>query len=165
MALVTETGAGLASAESFCSVADADTRHTNLGNASWADLSATEKEQALRRATNYMEGQYRGRWKGIKATQLQALSWPRGGAVVDGYTLEGDIVPTEVANACADLALKAAAGELNPDLDRAILREKVGPLETEYSAHSPQAKRYSAINAALAPYLMGSSTVAMLVRA
>lgn len=165
MALIVEDGTGLSNAESFVSVANADARHSATGMTNWATLTTTEKEQALRRATNYMEGLYRSRWKGIKATQLQALSWPRGGAVVDGYTLEGDIVPAEVANACADLALKAAAGDLNPDLERAIIREKVGPLETEYSAHSSQAKRYSAINAALAPYLMGSSTVAMLVRA
>jgi hypothetical protein len=54
MALITETGAGLANAESLISVADADTYHSGVGNTDWAALSVTDKEQALRRATQYM---------------------------------------------------------------------------------------------------------------
>jgi len=165
MALVVEDGSGRADAESYITVADASARHTAFGNAAWAALASDAvREAALRNATAYMVQAYRGRWSGLKMTGTQALDWPRYGVVVDGFDIASDIVPTEIANACADLALKAAAGELNPDLERAIIREKVGPLETEYSAHSPQAIRYRAIDMALAPYLMGSSAMATLVR-
>lgn len=165
MALVVEDGTGLATAESFISVADADTRHSNLGNSAWADLSTAAKEQALRKSTIYMEGAFRERWKGTRLLRAQALSWPRYGAVVDGYVLDSNYVPAEVANACADLALTASTQELNPAQTRAVIREKVGPLETEYSTASPQGTRYVAITAGLAAFLKGTGAVAGLVRA
>jgi hypothetical protein len=163
MSLVVETGAGLANAESYISVADADARHTAFGNTAWTGTDAA-KEGALRRATAYMMGAYRDRWQGVRLTSTQALDWPRAWVVVDGYSVAPDVVPAEVANACADLALKALSADLNADLERAIVREKTGPLETEWSPHSPQRKRYPAVEMALAPYLTGSGAMARLVR-
>jgi len=166
VALVVEDGTGLATAESYISVADADTRRTNLGaDATWTAATTAEKEEALRAATEYMEGSFRQSWKGTKLTRDQALSWPRYGATVDGYTVDSDVVPGEVANACADLALKSLGEDLTPDLERAVIREKVGPLETEYDRASPQAKRFRAVANMLAPFLKGSSAMATLVRA
>ena len=164
MALVVEDGTGLSTAESYISVANADARHTAFGNTAWTGTDAS-KEAALRRATAYMEQAYRTRWIGVRANDGQALSWPRGWVEVDGYEVDPDAVPTEVANACADLALKALSADLNADLERAVIREKVGPLETEYSAFSPERKRYPAIDMALAPYLMGAGAVMRLARA
>jgi hypothetical protein len=164
MALVHETGAGLADAESFCSVAFADARHTAFGNSAWTGADSV-KEAALRKATAYMEQSYRERWTGCRVNSTQALSWPRYSVVVDGYSVDSDIVPADIANACADLALKAAAADLNADITRAVVRKKIGPLETEYDRNSPQSKRYRAIDMALAPYLKGSSVSATLVRA
>lgn len=166
MALVTEDGTGLSNAESYVSLADATTRHAALGNADWAAAASdTVREQALRRATAYMEGVYRSRWKGTKLLRDQALSWPRYGAIVDRWAVESTIVPVEVANACADLALKALSEELSPDLERGVVREKVGPLEVEYDRNSPQSKRFRAADMGLAPYLKGSTAMVGLVRA
>jgi len=166
MALTVEDGTGLSAAESYISVADADTRHTNNGSTLWpGSLTTAEKEQALRRATIYMEQAYRLRWKGTRLLRAQALSWPRYGAIVDGWDIDSNVVPSDVANVCADLALKAAAGDLALDLERGIKREKVGPLETEYDTFSPQAKRYPSIDMALGPYLKGGAANAFLVRA
>lgn len=163
MALEVEDGTGKTNSESFISVADADTRHTNLGNTAWTGTTAA-KEQALRKATEYMQQAYRERWKGNKHTVGQALAWPRNSVVVDGFvTIASGVVPTEVKNACADLALKALSETLAEDLERGIVREKVGPIETEYDAASPQAKRFRAIDMTLSPYL--KSGQASLVRA
>lgn len=155
MTLITEDGTGLSTAESFASVSAADTRLAAQGLTNWATLTTTEKEQALRRATAFMEQAYRGRWKGTRLLRAQALSWPRYGVVADTWYIESTIVPTEVVNTCIDLALKAAAGDLNADLTRTVIREKVGPLETEYSPHAPESVRYRAADMALAPYLSG----------
>lgn len=162
MALVVETGAALANAESFISVADADTRRSNLGgDATWT--AASDKEAALRKATEYIEQVYRDRWRGYRQTTTQALSWPRNSVVVDGNTqIATDVVPAEVRNACADLALKALSEALAPDLERAVVREKVGPIETEFDRASPQSKRFRAIELMLTPYLKPAS--ARLVR-
>lgn len=165
MALIVEDGTGRTDANAYVSVADATARMTALGNTNWADLTSTEMEQAIVRATGYMEQAYRSNWRGTRLLRDQALSWPRYGAIVDGWTIESTLVPLDVANACADLAFKAAGGDLNEDLTRSIIREKVGPLETEYSAFSPQSVRYRAIDMALTPYLRGGSMNVSLVRA
>lgn len=162
--LIVEDGTGLANAESYVSVADADARHAALGNTSWTGADAV-KEAALRRATEFLEQSYRNRWKGTRRSREQALSWPRYGASVDGYDVSSTVVPVEVANACADLALRSLADDLNPDTPRAVIREKVGPLETEYDPNSPQGTRYRSVDMALSAFLKGSGAMVSLVRA
>ena len=163
MTLVVEDGSGLSTSESYISVANADARHTSLGNTAWTGTDAA-KEAALRKATEYLEQRYASRWRGTRLLRAQRLSWPRYGAEVHGYTIESTIVPDVVANACADLAVKTLSETLNADQERGIVREKVGPLETEYDPYSSQAKRYPAIDEMLAPYLLGGGA-ARLIRA
>lgn len=165
MTLVVEDGTGLTDAESYISVAAADARHTALGNTAWTGTDAA-KEAALRRATQYMLQAYRGRWKGTRLLRAQALDWPRYGATVDGFDISSSEVPADVANACADLALRALAGDLNADQDgRAIVRDKVGPVETEYSAHGSTAVQYRSVDMALSSYLTGGGANVRLIRA
>lgn len=164
MALEVETGTGSATAESYCSVADADARALAFGNTAWTGTDEA-KEAALRRATAFIEQRYRENFKGTKLYRAQALSWPRYGAIVDGWDLDSTVVPTEIKNACADLAVRALTAELNADQTRAVIREKVGPLETEYSAHSPQGTRFVSVDQALGPFLRGGGATVRLVRA
>lgn len=165
MALIVEDGTGLANAESYISVAAADTRQSNNGMTNWATLQQSEKEAALRRATTYMEQAFRERWRGMRVHLGQALSWPRWNVIVDNFPVSASSVPPEVANACADLALKAAAGDLNTDLSPRVIRKKVGPIETEYDRFSPQRVRYPSIEMTLTPFLKGSSANVSTVRA
>lgn len=165
MSLIVEDGTGMETAESYASVAQADARLAALGMTNWATITPTEKEQALRRATVAMVQFCGGRWKGTRLYRVQALDWPRYGVEVDGYAVPSTEVPVDVRNACIDLAIKAAAGDLNPDLSRAVKREKVGPLETEYADYSPQSTRYRALEQALSSYLRGSGASVPLYRA
>jgi hypothetical protein len=167
MALIVEDGTGKADAESYISVADASTYHANRGNTAWAALASdTLREQALRKATDYIEQNYRLRFAGRRVTQEQALSWPRYDVLRDDgyYYYPGDEVPTEVKNACAELALKASTDELSPDLTQGVIREKVDVLEVEYDKYSPQSPRYTAIDRLLSPFLSGSSASHSVVR-
>lgn len=165
MSLVVEDGTGLANAESYISVANADAYFTARGNATWAAITTTAlKEEALRRATDYMVQVYRQRWQGYRMTDTQALDWPRSGVVVDAYRyVDTDEVPTEVAHACAELAVRASAGELVSDLSRVARRVKVDVIETEYEPGSLH-KSYPAVSRLLAPFLK-SAGGATLVRA
>lgn len=161
MALVVEDGTVVSGAESYITVAAADTYHSNRGNTEWDDLDDTTKEQLLRKATDYMTQKYRERWKGDRVSLTQPLDWPRESVkVYYGETLweefDDESVPDAVVNACAELALKANTEDLMADLTRGITREKIGPLETEYDTNSPQAKRFKAIDAMLKPYLMNT---------
>lgn len=173
MALETETGAGSATAESFCSVADADAYHAGRGATLWATITTTEKEQALRRATDYMGQTYRLRWSGYRKTDSQALDWPRYNAVKPDSTVgrfmayySDSIVPTEVRNACAELALKAAGGELLADVGQAVTERTVGPITTKFAPGSVAVKRYPAVDRLLAPLLAdgGNSSSVRVVR-
>ncbi len=180
MSLNVETGTGSATSESYISVTDASTYHANRGNSTWALLTTAQMEEALRRATDYMVQTYRRKWKGTRVTSTQALDWPRVFVIREDFYSTGltipdvstgefyypsDEVPTEVKNACAELALKAASGELLPDLGQGVVREKVDVLEVEYDKYSSQTPRYTAIDRLLAPFLSGSSVSRTVVRA
>ncbi len=154
MALIVEDGTGKADAESYISVADATTYHANRGNSTWAALASdTVREQALRKATDYMEQSYRIRWKGYRVNSTQKLSWPRYEVKrIDQYGyMPSDYVPLEVQNACAELALKAASEDLAPDLEQGVKREKIGPIETEYDTASAPFKVFRAVDNMLSP--------------
>ena len=167
MSLIVEDGTGLSTAESYISVADASTYHSNRGNAAWAALSTdTIREQYLRKATDYMVAMYRNSWQGYKVNGDQALDWPRSGCVVDGISVDDDIVPTPIKNACAELALKVASGDLYADQARGTISETVGPISVTYDINSPQRVRYSFVEAGIAPFLSatGSNSAMMTLK-
>lgn len=166
-----ETGTGSATSETFCSVAFADLWHANRGCAPWATLTTAQKEEALRRAGDYMEQAYRLRWLGFRKTIVQALSWPRDEVQRQDFTYlnqysyyPNDAVPAEVQNACAEFAFKAAQANLTPDLTQGVVSEKVDVLEVTYDKNSSQNKRYIAIERLLAPLLKSSSVAREVAR-
>lgn len=175
MALIVEDGTGKADAESFISVSDASTYHTARGNAAWAALASdTVREQYLRQATDYMQQVYQLRWAGYSVSTTQALSWPRSWVPIidspNGYGTSpsyysDSAVPTAVKNACAEMALKASSGTLLADLTQQKKSVKIGPIETEFDNFSPQAKRYTAIDSMLRPYLSKNANQVQTVRA
>lgn len=173
MALIVEDGTAKSDAESFISVSDADTYQSNRGNATWAALTTTQKEQLLRKATDYMEQVYRERWKGLRKTASQALSWPRewvpredyyavDSAIpdsVDGtFYYASNVVPTEVKNSCAELAYKANSADLAPDIDRVTKREKLGPMEVEYQDYGKPYKTFRNVDNFLSVLLKSSGS-------
>ena len=164
MALIVEDGTGKSNAESYISVADADTYHSNLGNTSWAALETGPKEILLRKATNYMIQVYRDLWNGLRSVSGQALDWPRSGVVVDDFVaIDIDEMPNEILNACAELALKSNASELLADKTRGVKRKKIGPLDTTFDTSSPEGKRYSSVDAMLNPYIRFSKNSIPLI--
>lgn len=165
MALIVEDGTVVTGAESYCTAAFATTYHDNRGNAAWAALASdTIRERLLRKATDYMMQVYRGRWKGYRVEDGQALDWPRSSVCVDGYSVDSDIVPNEVQTACAELALKASSATLYADQSQGVVREKIGPIETEYDKNSSQAIQYKAIDSMLRPYLSRPAGIAEVIR-
>jgi hypothetical protein len=163
MSLITEDGTGRPDAESYTSVAEADAYHNLRGNSLWSTITTEEKEQALRRGTDFLSETYRPLWKGYRLNGVQTLDWPRtfvyleafvhGAVGTYPYLVASDIVPREVKNACCLMALKAAGGELSPDLKQGIKSKTVGPIKTEYDQYSPRLPRYTAIDNMLRPFL------------
>ena len=145
MALVTEDGTGLADAESFASVATADTYFGDRGVAAWASLDVAAQEAALRLGTDYMEAQYGLLWAGERKTTTQALSWPRV-----GWTG----VPEAVQRACCELAIRASAGPLLVDQGPQVEKETVGPISVTYATGARQETYYGYVWKLLAPFLV-----------
>ena len=164
MALVVEDGTGLSNADSYLSVADADTYHTAHGNpAAWSSASDADKEEALRLATQYIDVVYGRRFSGTKLAATQALRWPRNGVYDDeGQLLDNDSIPVRVEQATAELALRQLGADLLPDEaepgDIKKEKVKVGSIveETEYVGGKSQTARFSKVELLLAD-LIGSS--------
>lgn len=107
MALTVENGNGLTNAESYLAEADADTYHTNhSGSTDWSGATTARKEQALRKATQYLDGIYRLDWRGYRKTRDQALAWPRSDVFdQDGYLVDSASLPQALKDATAEAAL------------------------------------------------------------
>jgi hypothetical protein len=156
MAFVVETGAGLSNANSYASVSHADDYATTRGLTAWTGTQA-QKEAALVRATDYMEATYRGAWLGYKASETQALSWPRSNVEVDLFPIPANIVPLPIVNACVELAIRALTEDLLADLGQRVKREKVDVLEVEYADGSDAVQRFPLVSRMLSPYIYGGS--------
>lgn len=154
MVFVVEDGTGLADANSYVSVAEADAYHSARANTAWSG-DDTVKQAALIRATDYLEQKYAGRWKGCVLNEAQSLSFPRD--------VEG--VPAKLKQAVCLLALEGIAGaDLNPTQGRAVKREKVDVVEVEYMDHAKDGESRPAIDGLVSGFLRTASLNARAVR-
>lgn len=162
--LIVENGTGMADSESYASAATADAYHAARGNAAWASLTQLQKEIALRKATDYMQQQYGGKWSGIRLSSAQALDWPRSNVRRDGYELASAPLPREVVRACCELALRASTSALSTDAGPQVVREKVGAIEVEYANGARQQIKFAAVDNLLRPLMSSASSGLTFVR-
>tara|TARA_Y100000004_G_C8947428_1_gene426923 strand:- start:1002 stop:1628 length:627 start_codon:yes stop_codon:yes gene_type:complete len=112
-----DDGTGLSNSNSYVSVSDADDYHTGRGNTLWTHTSVTteEKEDALVRATDYIDKRFARKFRGWKSSSSQSLQWPRTDAEDDsGYLLQN--IPTQLQQAVAEYAMRSISlHELSPD--------------------------------------------------
>jgi len=66
---------------------------------------------------------------------IQTLPWPRKNAIIDGYEQPENLIPSALVRAQYQLVLEQQAGiDILPTTSGAFIKkEKVGPIETEYS--------------------------------
>ena len=103
--VVVETGAGLTTANSYCTVAEADTYHTtHLYPRVWDEATSDQKARAVIWATRLLDEQCR--WRGERASTAQALRWPRTGVATsdDDDWVSSTTIPSWLKNATAELA-------------------------------------------------------------
>jgi hypothetical protein len=170
MALIVETGLVVAGADSYVSLTYAEKYHENRANVTWASATDEAKEAALRKATQYVDGRYYGRWKGCLLTALQSRQWPRFNVQIDavyGFASENfdqgfarglipnNIVPEPVKQATCELALRALSGDLAKDLDRGglVSSVRVGPITKTFEKNAPGQTVYTIVEQLLAPFL------------
>jgi hypothetical protein len=146
VALVLVATVGSATANSFATISEANAYLEGRLNAdAWETIGSTQTK-ALVEATRELDAL---RWQGWRTDAVQALSWPRTGVVnpdapsdaltglVTGYPeYDDDVIPVRIKRGTIELALEfLRAGDVDisgTDEDAAIIREKTGPLETEW---------------------------------
>ena len=97
--LVEETGSGVAGANSYATVSQADTYfESQIYKDQWIGASATRKAQSLAMATSTLDTLVA--WNGTKKTSTNPLEWPRKGVTEkNGYAVADDIVPNIIKEA------------------------------------------------------------------
>ena len=115
---------------------------------------------ALRRAATYLDQRYLGAWKGSRVFGTQARAWPRVNVIdVDGFAIAGDIIPQAIKNAQFEAAAIIASGvDLEAAVGRAVKREKVGPIEVEYTDGAGAVTQYPAVTNWLRGLIIGGGT-------
>lgn len=168
--IVKETGAIVANANSYCTLADATTYHSDRGNSAWAEADTADKNAALVRATFDLENMYKNKWVGVKtqswiasdgsnATPVQSLAWPRVEKAhetdptlltdVDGLKIQKNEVPLAVRHAQFELALielstRVVGGVVNEE--DAVQSVSVGPISKTFFEKGAEVDKYPHID-------------------
>lgn len=157
MTLIIEDGSGVANANSYVTVAEYRAYATPRGVS--LPVADAEVETQLILACDYLESLS---WLGMPTYDDQALAWPRDEIRIGCSLIADDVIPNKIKLAQMQLAIQVNAGiDLLPSIaggsSGAIIKEKVGPLETEYAAPFVGTQPYfRAVNVLLAAYV-GSS--------
>lgn len=117
MALVLVATVGSAAANTYATVADADTYHEAHPYAStWTAATTDQKNRALATATALLDRHVA--WSGYVLDDVQALQWPRSGAIYrSGYAVPTTVIPVDVVRATAELARQLLAADRTADND------------------------------------------------
>lgn len=116
----------------------------------YSPYSTDQQEQAIRRATVWIEGvggptqDLPKRWPGRRASATQRRQWPRTGAKdVDGLMIPDDAIPAAIQDAVCETAFYDLE---NPDVLHSqvtptdvVKQEKIGPISVTYADGSKPA--------------------------
>jgi hypothetical protein len=151
MAFTVEDGTGLANSNAYIAVQTFKDYHKDRGNvlenSSGTPFTNAQIEDAIVKASDYMDRRFRGRYVGRRKNidrssdtpDAQRMEWPR----IQAYDLAGayideDSIPIEISEVCAEYAFRALSAALAPDpvtaddSGRAVVEitQNVGPIET-----------------------------------
>ena len=131
MALIVETGAGMENSETYVSQSEFSQYLADRGMA--FNSTKGSREQTLLLAMDFLESQ---RFIGTKKTLVQALQWPRKGAVLDGFYLKDNVIPRQLKIAQMEIAVSVDLNSTpnTATIERQTKKEKVGDLEVEYES-------------------------------
>lgn len=135
---------GSASANSYCTVAEANAYHDSHGFATtWTSASTADKTVALIWATRLLDATYN--WVASVVDGVQALKWPRW-AVMDAHDYDyipTTTIPQELKNATAELARQLLVSDrtIEGSVDANNLKRiKAGSVELEFKTQGSTLK-------------------------
>jgi hypothetical protein len=166
--LVPEDGTGLANANSYGSLAEADdyfTSHPYYSDA-WFEFGEPERKNLLIRAA--MEMNTLVRWRGYITNVGQGLPWPRS-LVYDneGRLIADNVVPTQVKYAQFEMAMFLGRGDpYAASSSEGVDRLKIDVIELEFSSSkitTPLPAPALLLLSGLGDYALGRSVQRVLV--
>lgn len=163
MALIVEDGSGVPGANSYVDrdfvMSFVAARGIDLDLGSPADPEKIDPMAIS--AMDYL-ATFRSRWKGEPVSEDQPLDWPRKCVVIGRHTFAANAIPIDIKSAQTWLIVYISRGiDLMPvgGTSAFVKREKVGPIETEYSEtiarQTGLLPSMPQVDALLEPYLDG----------
>lgn len=152
---------GGATANSYCTVAEADTYHDDhLYASAWSAASDTQKAAAVITATRLLDAWVE--WSGLAASSTQALCWPRSGMLTrNGYSILSTVVPQTLKDATAEFARQLLASDLtetNEVVAKGITELKAGSIALKFKEAVEKHVVPDAVLALLVPSWISSET-------
>lgn len=132
MALVLVNTAGATNANTYASLAEAETVMESVFHKdAWSSAATDNKNIVLVEATRLLDEHYD--WEGIKYTADQSLRWPRYSVLdPDGEDVDYESIPDFLKTATALLALSILSEDVTTELDTdGFTKLKVGSIELE----------------------------------
>ena len=137
MTMIVETGAGVAGANSYTTVAFVQSYFDDRGgNTAWDALDTDNKEYMLIKATDYIEKRFSEKWIGDKNDNTNELSWPRHNVYDRHFRLlySNTEIPPELQKAVGEYAVRAITAALIPDpttqgLEVEESEKEIGPIK------------------------------------
>lgn len=133
MALIVETGAIVANANSYINLVDARVYAASIGLVLATDDTAAEI--TLLNANRFLEG-LEPRYQGRRVSASQAISWPRIGVLVAGFPVAQSSIPDQLkrAQVIAAAIIQSGVDLFATQSGQFVKREKVDVIETEYDS-------------------------------
>jgi hypothetical protein len=132
MVLIYEDGGGVQDANTYLFTGQVRQLLSARAFELFEALDADSQSDYLAAASGFIDRSYK--WIGRIKDIQQGLSWPRIGAVFDGFELE-NTVPKPVVKASAaalDLMLTQGVDVFSPSNEAQVKKEKLSIIETEY---------------------------------
>ena len=132
MPIVVNATAGAKTANSYSTLADADTYHDGHSQgALWTAVTEDARNRALVTATRQLDAWFE--WEGDVSFADQVLLWPRIGVIGrTGYLLDSTTIPTVIRDATAELARSRLTDAGPTDDADDIHRLKAGPVDITF---------------------------------
>ena len=155
MALIIETGAGIAGANTYVSDAEYVAYAASLGKTIGVDAPTREIE--LVGATYYLDS-FRDKYQGWKTVNTNSLQFPRSNVYIDNYIVADNAIPVELERAQMEAAIFSITTPLfNDSANQNIKIEQLaqtGKIEY-FSGGSLSINMMSTVQAYLKPLLAG----------
>lgn len=142
MAVTIDATVGGSAANSYCTLAEADTYHEErLHVTDWSGATDANKNSALVWATRILD--YQLEWDGWPASTTQARCWPRSGLLdKNGNAIANTVIPDEIKWAEAELARWLIKSDRTADQSSdGILSIKAAPVEIAFNPNDPPVRR------------------------